>query len=278
MYHSALVALQAEARNEAVSEMAIDLAARQHLQLSAIVVIDPAEIATAEPVPLGAGAAKARRDEAMKRRAHEGAKKELDAFARRCDEHSVSCTTTLREGPLESELPLALESADMLVVGHGDDTEACSEVRGNVSRLDKMLRSSARACLVVPCLQGEVQRVVVAYDGSLQAAAALHDFAASGLWQECPVDVVSLAADGQEAAETAERAAGYLRMHDYAVEAHPLVAKSGVADHVLGFVSQSGAGALVMGAYGKPRWHEFVFGTVTRSVLRATMVPVFVSR
>ena len=278
MYHSALVDLKAEGGNEVASEMAVDLAVRQHLQLSAIVVIDAAEIASAQPVPLGASAAKARRDDTLKRQAHEAAMKELDAFARRCDEHGLSCTTALREGPLDEEIPRAVQAFDLLVVSHGDSTEACGEPREDLSRLSRMLRSSARACLVVPCRAEAAQRVVVAYDGSLQAARALHDFAVSGLWQDCPVDVVSLATDSQEATQAAELAAGYLKTHDYAAAAHPIVARYDVADHILEFVKQSGAGALVMGAYGKPRWHEFVFGTVTRSVLRETTVPIFVSR
>ena len=277
MYHSALVALHAEGGNEVLSQMAIDLAARQHLQLSAVVVIDPESTVSHEAVPLGASAFKARRDDALMTQVRKKAQEESDGFAQRCSEHGVSCTTAIREGHLDEEIALAAQTCDMLVVGHGDGTEACGETREDLSQLHSMLESSARACLVVPCRAEEVRRVVVAYDGSLQAARALHDFAVSGLWQDCPVDVVSLAADREEATETAERAAVYLRTHDYAAETHPIVARFDVANHILEFVKESDAGALVMGVYGKSRWHKFMVGTATRSILRATTVPVFVS-
>jgi nucleotide-binding universal stress UspA family protein len=56
-----------------------------------------------------------------------------------------------------------------------------------------------------------------------------------------------------------------------------MVAKYEVATHILEFVAHSGAGVLVMGAHGKPHWRTFVVGTVTRSILKAAPVPVFVS-
>ena len=274
MYHSALVALNIDGGNEAVAQTAVDLAVRQHLQLSAIAVIDPSAIAPAEAVPLGATAFKERHDDVLKTQAHERAQQELDGFAQRCGAGGVTCEMALREGRLDEEIALAVQGADLLVIGHGAEGAGG---RDDVSRLDDMLRSSARPSLIVPSPAGEVRRVVVAYDGSLQSARALYDFALSGLWQDCPVAVLSLATVSSRAAETAERATGYLRTHGYAAEAHPMIAKYEEAKHILEFVRESGAGILVMGAHGKPHWRTFVVGTVTRSLLQATPVPVFVS-
>jgi nucleotide-binding universal stress UspA family protein len=276
MYHSALVALNTEGGNEAATQMAVDLAVRQHLQLSAIAVIDPSAVAPAKAVPLGATAYKERRDDALKTQAHERAQQELDAFAQRCGAAGVTCELALREGHLDEEIAFAVQAVDLLVIGHGNGVEGSDE-RDHVSRLDDLLRSSARPSLVVPGPTAEVRRVVVAYDGSLQSARALHDFALSGFWQDCPVDVLSLAADSAPAAETAERGAAYLKTHGYAAEARPMIAKYQEAKHILEFVQESGAGILVMGAHGKSHWRTFVVGTVTRSLLQSTPVPVFVS-
>ena len=43
-------------------------------------------------------------------------------------------------------------------------------------------------------------------------------------------------------------------------------------------VAQSGADLLVMGAYGHSRLREFLFGGVTRSMLKAMPVATFMSR
>ena len=39
--------------------------------------------------------------------------------------------------------------------------------------------------------------------------------------------------------------------------------------------SRLGAGLLVMGAYGQPSLREFIVGSVTRTILRESPVPVF---
>ncbi len=276
MYHSALVALNARGGNEVVSQTAIDLAVRQNLQLSAIAVIDPSAVAPAEAVPLGATAYKKRLDDTLKTQAHEEAQQELDEFAQRCAASGITCALALQEGPIEDEIARAVQGADLLVIGHGDGTEN-EGGRADVQRLDQLLRASARPCLVVPGPADEVRRVVVAYDGSLQSGRALYDFALSGLWQDCPVDVLTLAADSSLAAQTAERGAAYLRTHGYAAEARPMIARYQEAKHILEFVQESGAGVLVMGAHGTPHWRSFVVGTVTRSLLQETAVPVLVS-
>ncbi|MGE3778500.1 MAG: hypothetical protein AB7F89_15040, partial [Pirellulaceae bacterium] len=90
MYRSATVALKPENPNEAVTNLAVQLAARQHLQYTAVAVIDPDLIAPAEPTPLGASAFKTHRDAARKEELQHLAQAALDSFARRCAESSIS--------------------------------------------------------------------------------------------------------------------------------------------------------------------------------------------
>lgn len=277
MYHSALVALKPQGGNDILAEMAVSLATRHKLQLMGVAVLDPAVVRPAEAVPLGATAFKAQRDDVIKQQTLEQAQAELDLFARRCGEAGVPCTTAIRDGSLESQIPVAAQAADMLMVGHGGLSEACSEAREDVANLDSMLKYNSRPCIVVPCRTPPVDRIVVAFDGSLQAARAVHDFALSGLWPDATLHVISLAEDATQASETAERGAGYLRLHGYAAEAKPLIGKYDPANKILAYIEEADAGALVMGAFSKSRWREFVFGTVTKSILRAAMVPMFLS-
>ena len=51
-----------------------------------------------------------------------------------------------------------------------------------------------------------------------------------------------------------------------------------IADVIADHVDLSGADLLVMGAYGHSRLREFLFGGVTRSVLKAMPVATFMSR
>jgi nucleotide-binding universal stress UspA family protein len=277
MYKAALVALKPERENDGAMREAISLALKEKLQLSALAVVDPDIAAPRQAIPLGAAAFKEHRDDVIKQQRHEAALAALSGFTGLCDEAGIECSTTHREGPLDDEFGIATESVDILVIGHGGAAEAGSKAREDLSVLNKILTAIARPCLLVPCRPAEIDRVTVAYDGSLQSARALYDFALSGLWSDAAVDILTIADEGSFADETAARAAQYLALHGYTATPHPVVTKYNVADNIVSFITDSGSKALVMGAYGKPRWREAFVGSVTRSVLRNVMVPVFIS-
>jgi nucleotide-binding universal stress UspA family protein len=54
-------------------------------------------------------------------------------------------------------------------------------------------------------------------------------------------------------------------------------ADESVGDILLRMAGDADAGLLVMGAYGHSRLSEFILGGVTRTVLRDTKCPVFIS-
>jgi nucleotide-binding universal stress UspA family protein len=218
-----------------------------------------------------------RRDNTLMEQAHARAQEELAEFTRRCRERGIDCETVVREGSVGEEISLAARTTDVVVAGHGGETEAFSPAREDLSVLDSVLTHAVQPTLVVPCCSPKPDLVVVAYDESVQAARAVHEFAMSGLWQDCPVQVISLGGDVSEVTDMSQRAAAYLRLHGYNAESKAIVAKHDTDTRILDFVNESGAGLLVMGAYGKPRWQEFFIGTVTRGVMRAIMTPVFLT-
>ncbi len=278
MYRSALVALNVEGGNEPVVQAAIDLAARHQFFLMGVAVVDASSVRPTESVPVMGDSFRVRRNDALMTQAHERAQMEVADFARRCAERDIPCDTEVRDGSLGEEVSMAVRATDLLIVGHGGDSESCSPAREDVSQLDAMLKDSVQPGLVIPCSSPIPELVVVAYDGSAQAGRALHEFGISGLWQDSRVEVLSIGSDVSEVNETANRAAAYLRLHGYAADAKPIVAKYDTVNLILDYINDSGAGALVMGSYGKPRWREFVFGTVTKGILRAAMVPIFLAQ
>ncbi|MEZ5126859.1 MAG: universal stress protein [Thermoleophilia bacterium] len=277
MYKAALVALKPERENQAAMRQAISLALKDSLQLSALAVVDPDIAAPRQAVPLGAAAFKEHRDDVIKQKRYEDALAVLNAFSGLCDDAGIKCTTSHSEGHLDDEFGLATQSADILVIGHGGGAEAGSEAREDLIVLDKILTAIARPCLLVPSIPSDIDRVTVAYDGSVQSARAIYDFALSGLWRTAKIDVVAIFDDTASAESIANTGAAYLQLHGYDASAHPILTKYDVAENLVKFIADSGSKALVMGAYGMPRWREVFVGSVTRSVLRDVMVPVFIS-
>ncbi|MCA9270900.1 MAG: universal stress protein, partial [Planctomycetales bacterium] len=110
--------------------------------------------------------------------------------------------------------------------------------------------------------------VVVAYDGSMQAARALHALVFSGLAGLGEVHVVCSHADAKvEAHKTADRAVEFLRFHDVAATAHAAIGQSPPSATILRSARELDAQLIVMGAYGRGAVAEFFLGSTTRALL-----------
>jgi nucleotide-binding universal stress UspA family protein len=143
--------------------------------------------------------------------------------------------------------------------------------------LIRVLRSAPRPVVVVPEIVNAGETVMIAYDGSLQASRALYAFEASGLGRGRDVHVVSVASEHSLAAAQADRVVDFLAYHE--IKSVPIVVTSSdsPARVLLERARALGAGLIVMGVYGQPILREFFVGSTTRTMLRETPVPLFVS-
>jgi nucleotide-binding universal stress UspA family protein len=87
--------------------------------------------------------------------------------------------------------------------------------------------------------------------------------------------MVSVHTDRRIAARHAERAADFLWQHDVRAIAHPVETESAPAAILLNLARELNAGLLVMGPYGQPAVREFFLGSVTRTLLADSSVPLF---
>jgi nucleotide-binding universal stress UspA family protein len=119
--------------------------------------------------------------------------------------------------------------------------------------------------------EGLGQTVVVGWNGSREAARAVHE----GLPFLREAQRVILLAVGEAAADSVEAGAAMLQRHGVTIEPHRIDGSDGDAGTVLlTQAADRGADLLVMGAYGHGRLRELVFGGATRRVLREAPLPV----
>jgi nucleotide-binding universal stress UspA family protein len=89
------------------------------------------------------------------------------------------------------------------------------------------------------------------------------------------IKLVSVSEDGEDASAAAM--AEYLKKAGHRVILVPLVAQSREAGELLLEAAMGTSHLLVMGAYGRWRWREWVFGGATQHVLQHTPVPVLMA-
>ena len=165
--------------------------------------------------------------------------------------------------------------ADLIVVNRRLDSFPIPDMRGIAA---ETLVKAGKPLLAVPetsrgiKLQGHA---MIAWDGSGQACAALRGavplLALASKVTIVEVDDGSLLLPGAEAA-------AYLARYDIACTVDPRYpALLGAAGEMLRLIELSHPDYLVMGAFGHGRFHEAVFGGVTRRMLTESPIPLIMA-
>jgi len=238
-------------------------------------VLDEGLVNPPEPVPLGGGEAKRARDAARMQKRRLAVEHGLSAIAARCACEQVAFKPLEPVGlPVENIL-LEAQRCDLIVMPRhaADVTDSLEE--GSNAALWTILRATPRPVVAVPTQASPGDAVVIAYDGSLQAARALQAFESSGLAAKHPLHVVSIDDDSDEATRRGSRAIEFLAFHDLPAQLHVVPCTATQAEHLMETARGLNAGLVVMGAYGRPRIYEFFLGSVTQAMLAECSIPLF---
>jgi nucleotide-binding universal stress UspA family protein len=134
--------------------------------------------------------------------------------------------------------------------------------------------------LVVPYVTSRplsLERVMVAWDGSRQAARATGD-ALPFLLKAKAVEVVIVAGERSKSDEVpGADFAQHLARHGLKVDVKRVSDAGGVGETLLSHAADIGADFLVMGGYGHSRLREFILGGATRGILDAMTLPALMS-
>ena len=166
---------------------------------------------------------------------------------------------------------------DLAVVGQAEpDTSSIDNIIAETT-----LFESGRPMIVVPYIQKgplKLDRVMVCWDGSRQAARAIGD-AMPLLTKAGKVEIVIIANEPGKKDEIEGVDMGqHLARHGLKIEIERIPRGDvDVADALLSHAADSGADFMVMGGYGHSRLREFVLGGVTRSILQSMTVPVLMA-
>jgi nucleotide-binding universal stress UspA family protein len=201
----------------------------------------------------------------------------LEGFSARCKEAGVAHVEMKEVGAPHELFERHAQCSDLVMLARGSHFSFTSRDNEGDDTLNRVLKNAPRPLVVVPGMSHPDGPAVIAYDGSFQAARALAAFEATGLGESGQVHLVSVAPSAALATRQLERARQFLHYHK--IEAVP-VALGSTADPaavILEQVKKLGAGMLVMGAYGQPTLREFFVGSVTRTLLAESTVPLFLS-
>ncbi|HEX7931624.1 MAG TPA: universal stress protein [Paraburkholderia sp.] len=171
--------------------------------------------------------------------------------------------------------------ADLIVAGQDNPRDPESYVGDFFP--ENLILTSGRPVLLVPCARNERStgnRILVAWDGSREAARAVHDALP---FLRAAQSITILTVNGMHEAGPARmpgaEIATAIARHGVRVEVADIETGAGgsVGEVLLSQVADGGVDLLVMGGYGHARWRELVMGGATRTILQSMTVPVLMS-
>jgi nucleotide-binding universal stress UspA family protein len=267
-----LVGLDGSDFSESAVELGIDWAGR-HNALLVGVGVSSAESPHLAGIPVGA-AAHGSQHAAAGDEDSPGVAVYLDRFTRRCNNAGVRSEVIAATGNAAEAVMLEAQRFDLILMGQR--TNFLKGPAGFDDTLRDIVRHSPRPVVAVPEKLPRSTHVLIAYDGSVQAARTVQAYQALDLHHGGELTVISVDLEEAEAALRAERAIQFLKTHDIPAAALPLASQFAPAREILDHIEKLDAGLLVMGAYGKQTWREFFLGSTTQTVLRESTIPVLV--
>jgi nucleotide-binding universal stress UspA family protein len=176
---------------------------------------------------------------------------------------------------LEDDLVARIRACDLAILGLDDPDVPNRRPQG--FSLEPIVLSCGRPVLGVPITGAPetfARKVMVAWDGSREAARALND-ALPFLKEASEVEIASIGRDGHA---MSVRAVDHLARHGIAAKAgRSALLLDDVGSELLDRVNAANADLLVAGAYGHLPITENLFGGATLSLVRQMLVPVLLS-
>jgi len=209
----------------------------------------------------------------------EAAKALFDSF---CQTHAADVTSLPEKLPFSWHTVAGIDTDetiarsriyDLVVVGRDHETYSLGK-----ERLGAILMACGRPVLLAPekAPRSVNGKIVLAWKNCAEAARAVT--AAQPLLAKANQVMIVDAAEGSgkgESESSAKRLAETLKRHGCWAETYELVDDGRSAgDRLRAFAAEIDADLIVMGAYGRSRLREFIFGGVTNSILDSCPIPV----
>jgi len=196
-------------------------------------------------------------------------------FERRCGAAGIPGKLAVEVGPVAKTISQRGRWADLVVVSVSYPP-AHRPIARLSSGLSNLLRECPRPVLAVPQCWCQLDRALLAYDGSPKSDEALFVATYLALQWKIPLSVVTVTEDSGTAAQILGYARGYLEEHG--AQATLVRGRGPAAEALLQVVEEQEVSLIIMGGYGLRPLLEVLRGSTVDRVLRSSRRPVLVCR
>jgi len=204
----------------------------------------------------------------------------LQAFKARAKAEGVSVEGRLMQGMSEEfprDFACSARHVDLAIIGQPRDGDP---LIGQYALVERCLFASGRPVIIVPAAAEKLEiagTVVVAWDGSAEAARAFNDALTFLKRPKRVVLLVGVPEEGDEPPGVDDMVA-HLKRRDVSAEMIRFSTSEGdIGRTILAKAKKLHADMIVMGAFHHSRWREFILGGVTLTMLEEATIPLFMA-
>ncbi len=269
-----LVCLDGSSYSQAAVEYATQIALEHNASLTGIGVIDlPGILRSGGPAPIGAMRYDELSEQHHLKETQEMVGEILKDFEKTCQEKKIRHTIHSETGSPFREIIEESKFHDFIMIGQKTFFRySIRHESGNT--LHRILHKGLTAVFAVPDSVREIKKVLVAYDNSVQVTKAIQMFLLLHIWNQCDITLLNINNDANRGKRLLDRLGDYFGR--YRVQLEKVHLRGRVDEVILSYIREHEIDLLVMGAYGRRSVSEFVFGSVTKSLVAQAGIPLFI--
>ncbi|MDX1587276.1 MAG: universal stress protein [Balneolaceae bacterium] len=283
MINRILVALDLDIDTPLAMRYGIKLAKKFKASVSGLAVVDTADIAT----QVGGGAIGTiyYAEELRKYMAEDSTREAaelLKKFEKMADEAGVKHSQLMEEGVPYERIIEDLKYHDLLVIGR-ESHFFFNRPEKDTDTLADIVKKSTAPTLVVNEAYREIDRVLIAHDGSSASARSLQWFIQlEPFGKNIEMEVVHVCDMDDETTVDKSRllmhlVSDYLKAHSYSSINEKLLDEGNTGEVIIKHVKETGADLVVMGAHSMSAIRRLTFGSTTHKLVKESPVPLFLS-
>ncbi|KFB08621.1 universal stress protein [Nitratireductor basaltis] len=184
-------------------------------------------------------------------------------------------TTKLRHGDVLETLEALEAETDMFVIGKRGEAADFAKLHLG-SNLERVVRAATRPVFVASRAFKPIQKVLVAFDGSVNSLKAVDAMSRSTLYAGLQIKLLMVGDRSAENEKRIEDARATLSGGSITAEAE--IVEGHVEAVIAERVEQEGINLLVMGTHGHSRIRSLIIGSTTTEMLRSCKIPVMLYR
>jgi nucleotide-binding universal stress UspA family protein len=256
-------------------ERSIELARLHDAQLTGITVVDIEKLSKVGPVPMGAGAYAQKLKKHRVEETQKNIEKAVENFESRCTEAGICFQTKLEKGdPFELMIATA-RYHDLIIFGLRSIFDY-GIVHRPKEMICKLIEEGVRPFIAVSPRYRKIEKVLIAYSGSMQSAKAMKRFIQLTPWPGVKIRIICTHKKKEEAEKLLSDASAYCEAHNFEPELQVLFCPPKV--QILRHAEEWNADLIVMGNSVKNILYRKIFDVVTLHIIKNATRPLFLSQ